>query len=205
MGADHRRPRRHPRRVVLGAAAPLAYHRAGSRISRRQGGRGSLARRRQPRAGPEGSRHRRSARRPGKIRRGQRPELDSRRRLRFRLVGRTIAYFGTNLSPALLGVGYIVGLNIGVVVIAGGIISWGIAIPIYSTWFLDGNAALAAKVAGAGAAAAAGAIWSAQIRYLGVGAMLIGGIWTAFADQLVEFEPPGRRWSHARMGVTERH
>jgi putative OPT family oligopeptide transporter len=33
-------------------------------------------------------------------------------------LGRTIAYFGTNLSPALLGVGYIVGLNIGVVVIA---------------------------------------------------------------------------------------
>ena len=55
---------------------------------------------------------------------------------------------GTNLSPALLGVGYIVGLNIGVVVIAGGIISWGIAIPIYSAWFLDGNAALAARCRG---------------------------------------------------------
>src|SRR4029079_7665026 len=26
--------------------------------------------------------------------------------------------------------------------------------------------------------AAAGAIWSAEIRYLGVGAMLIGGLWT---------------------------
>jgi putative OPT family oligopeptide transporter len=93
-------------------------------------------------------------------------------------IGKTIAYFGTNLSPALFGVGYIVGLNIGLVVIAGGIISWDIAIPIYSTWFLDGNAALAAKVAGAGSADAASAIWSAQIRYLGVGAMLIGGIWT---------------------------
>ena len=93
-------------------------------------------------------------------------------------LGRTIAYFGTNLSPALLGVGYIVGLNVGVVVIAGGIISWGIAIPLYSTWFLDGNLDLAAKVTSAGAADAAGAIWSAQIRYLGVGAMLIGGIWT---------------------------
>ena len=51
---------------------------------------------------------------------------------------------GTNLSPALLGVGYIVGLNIGIVVVSGGIISWNIAIPIYSTFFLDGNAALAA-------------------------------------------------------------
>ena len=36
-------------------------------------------------------------------------------------------------------------------------------------------------VAGASAADAAGAIWSAQIRYLGVGAMLIGGLWTLFS------------------------
>jgi putative OPT family oligopeptide transporter len=115
-------------------------------------------------------------------------------------IGKTIAYLGTNLSPALFGVGYIVGLNIGLVVIAGGIISWDIAIPIYSTWFLDGNAALAAKVAGAGAAGAAGAIWSAQIRYLGVGAMLIGGIWTLISlrkSVLSGFKSAGLR-QHAR-------
>ncbi len=91
--------------------------------------------------------------------------------------GKGIAYFGTNLSPALLGVGYIVGLNIGILVVSGGIISWNIAIPIYSAFFLDGNAELAARVAGASAEDAAYAIWSAQIRYLGVGAMLVGGIW----------------------------
>jgi putative OPT family oligopeptide transporter len=92
-------------------------------------------------------------------------------------VNKGIAYFGTNLSPALLGVGYIVGLNIGTVMLLGGIISWNVAIPIYSAFFLDGNAELAAAVAGASAEDAAGAIWAAQIRYLGVGAMLVGGIW----------------------------
>ena len=92
-------------------------------------------------------------------------------------VGKGIAYFGTNLSPALLAVGYIVGLNIGILVVLGGIISWNIAIPIYSAYFLDGNPALASALAGASAEDAAGAIWSAQIRYLGVGAMLIGGMW----------------------------
>jgi putative OPT family oligopeptide transporter len=91
--------------------------------------------------------------------------------------GKGIAYFGTNLSPALLGVGYIVGLNIGILVVSGGIISWNIAIPVYSAFFLDGNAELAARVAGASAGDAAYAIWSAQIRYLGVGAMLVGGVW----------------------------
>jgi putative OPT family oligopeptide transporter len=93
-------------------------------------------------------------------------------------LGNAIAYMGTNLSPALLGVGYIVGLNIGIVVVAGGILSWNIAIPIYSAWFMDVDPALAARIVGANAEDAAGAIWAAQIRYLGVGAMLIGGIWT---------------------------
>lgn len=93
-------------------------------------------------------------------------------------LGKAIAYMGTNLSPALLGVGYIVGLNIGIVVVAGGMLSWNIAIPIYSTFFLDTDPVLAANLVGVSAEEAAGAIWSRQIRYLGVGAMLIGGIWT---------------------------
>lgn len=88
----------------------------------------------------------------------------------------TIAYVGANLSPALLSVGYIVGLNIAVLVLAGGVISWYVAIPIYSTFFLDGNPALQA-VAEQGAVDLAFAIWTSQIRYLGVGAMLVGGIW----------------------------
>jgi putative OPT family oligopeptide transporter len=95
--------------------------------------------------------------------------------------GKGIAYFGTNLSPALFGVGYIVGLNIGIVVLLGAIIGWNIAMPIYAVYFLEGNPELAAAVAGQGAEDAAYAIWSAQIRYLGVGAMLIGGFWTLFS------------------------
>lgn len=95
--------------------------------------------------------------------------------------GRYLAYMGTNLSPALLGVGYIVGLNIGIVVLSGSVLSWHIAIPIYDAFFLGSDPALAASVAGAGAEEVAGAIWSAKIRYLGVGAMLVGGVWTLFS------------------------
>jgi putative OPT family oligopeptide transporter len=95
--------------------------------------------------------------------------------------GRAIAYFGTNLSPALVAVGYIVGLNVGVLVLAGGMLSWNVAIPLYSALFLDGNPELAARIAGASADDAAFAIWSAQIRYLGVGAMLVGGLWAIFS------------------------
>ncbi|HRX90143.1 MAG TPA: oligopeptide transporter, OPT family, partial [Steroidobacteraceae bacterium] len=91
--------------------------------------------------------------------------------------GKTIAFFGTNLSPALLGVGYIVGLNVGTLVLLGGMLSWNLAIPIYSTFFLDGNPALATTLQGLSAEDAAYAIWSKEIRYLGVGAMLVGGLW----------------------------
>ena len=87
--------------------------------------------------------------------------------------GKYLGYMGTNLSPALLGVGYIVGLNIGIVVVSGSILSWHIAIPLYHMFFLDTDPALATSIAGA--------IWSAKIRYLGVGAMLIGGVWTLFS------------------------
>ena len=95
--------------------------------------------------------------------------------------GKGIAYLGTNLSPALLGVGYIVGLNIGIVVLSGAVLSWHFAIPIYNAFFMGNDPALAAQVVGASAADTAFAIWSAKIRYLGVGAMLIGGVWTLFS------------------------
>jgi putative OPT family oligopeptide transporter len=91
--------------------------------------------------------------------------------------GKWLGYYGTNLSPALLGVGYIVGLNVGILVLIGGMVSWNIAIPLYAAFFLDGNPQLAATVAAGSAEDAAYAIWSAQIRYLGVGAMLVGGVW----------------------------
>ncbi len=81
-----------------------------------------------------------------------------------------IAYFGTNLSPALIGVGYIVGLNIAILVFAGGLINWLIAIPI--TVLFHGGAP-----AGISATEYASQIWSDQTRYLGVGAMVVGGLW----------------------------
>ena len=117
--------------------------------------------------------------------------------------GKGIAYFGTNLSPALLAVGYIVGLNIGVLVVLGGIISWNIAIPIYSAFFLDGNPALATALAGSPAEEAAGAIWSAQIRYLGVGAMLVGGVWALISIRSSLLSGVKSGLAAARAGATQ--
>lgn len=78
-------------------------------------------------------------------------------------------YFGMNLSPALIAVGYIVGIRIAALVFIGGAISWWIAIPAYI--------ALTGAPEGSGAVDLGYSVWSSQIRYLGVGAMVIGGLW----------------------------
>jgi len=85
-------------------------------------------------------------------------------------VGRTVVYAGLNLSPALLAVGFIIGLHTAVVVFLGGVVGWLILMPAYG--LLHG---LPPDLTGL---AAATAIWSGQIRYVGIGAMLIGGLWT---------------------------
>lgn len=78
-------------------------------------------------------------------------------------------YFGLNLSPALIGVGYIVGVNIALLVFIGGAISWWIAIPAYVA--VNGNPD------GLGVIDLGYSIWNSQIRFLGVGAMVVGGLW----------------------------
>jgi putative OPT family oligopeptide transporter len=95
-----------------------------------------------------------------------------------RYLGNTVLYFGTNVSPALLAVGVIVGLNIGIVVFSGGVLAWYFFVPLYSTFpHLDPR--LAEVIAGNPEAIDLGYwIWSNKIRYIGVGAMLIGGVWS---------------------------
>ncbi len=82
-----------------------------------------------------------------------------------------ILYGGMNVSPALLAVGYIVGFNIAILIFLGGMFSWWVAMPFYVYWkdmtVLDGIDQ-------------AYVVWSTQIRYLGVGAMIVGGLWTVF-------------------------
>ena len=82
---------------------------------------------------------------------------------------KTVFGFGSDLSPALLGVGYIIGLNISTLMIAGGLLSWMVVLPIYTT-VTGFDGAITMDVANQ--------IWSTQIRYLGVGAMVVGGLWS---------------------------
>lgn len=82
-------------------------------------------------------------------------------------VGGTVLYFGTDISVALLSVGVIVGMEIGVAVLAGSVIAWVVSIPAYY---------LAGTLPEGPAMDAAWGAWSSQIRYMGVGAMIVGGL-----------------------------
>jgi putative OPT family oligopeptide transporter len=91
-------------------------------------------------------------------------------------VGENVFFVGSTLSPALLSVGYIVGLNIAALVFIGGALSWYIAIPAFLA--IQG---VPAGMEAAGAADLAYGVWNSQIRYLGVGAMAVGGLWALFS------------------------
>ncbi len=79
--------------------------------------------------------------------------------------------FGTGLefSPILVGAGYIVGLRISAAMVVGTVITWCIAIPLYA--YLYG------APEGLTAQAAAIELWKTKLRFMGVGAMVIAGLW----------------------------
>lgn len=83
-------------------------------------------------------------------------------------IGKSVLYFGSDMSVLLLGIGYVVGLNIAVLVFLGGAIAWFVAMPIYT--------ALHNVPAGADLVGAVDLIWRTQIRYIGIGAMVVGGL-----------------------------
>lgn len=87
-----------------------------------------------------------------------------------REAGTSLFYVGSDLSPALVAVGYIVGLNIAVLIFLGGALNWWVAIPILTA--MQGGVP-----EGVSAADHASTLWSTQTRYLGVGAMVVGGLW----------------------------
>jgi len=80
------------------------------------------------------------------------------------VVSSRIFYFGGDLSPMLIAIGFIVRLNVAVLIFVGGAISWIIAIPL-----LGSGDQFPSAIDGAYE------LWSTQIRYVGVGAMVLGG------------------------------
>lgn len=82
----------------------------------------------------------------------------------------TIFGFGLGLSPALIAAGYIVGVNVALSLLVGIVIGWLAGVPLVTYVYGLPDAETANQIAIM--------IWRSHIRYLGVGTMMIGGLWT---------------------------
>jgi putative OPT family oligopeptide transporter len=86
-------------------------------------------------------------------------------------IGRRGAVSGYDffLSFALLGIGHLVGLSVGMAMLIGAAIGWGWGVPHYSA--LTGDVTTAASTL-------AFSTWSQKVRFIGAGAIGVSAIWT---------------------------
>ncbi|HZF08635.1 MAG TPA: oligopeptide transporter, OPT family [Thermoanaerobaculia bacterium] len=88
----------------------------------------------------------------------------------FRLGGMASSGYDVAWSLALLGAGHLVGLSVGIAMLVGLVISWGIAVPILTS--------MHPAAAGVALGAHTLAIWRTQVRFIGAGTIAVAAIYT---------------------------
>lgn len=83
-----------------------------------------------------------------------------------------VLYFGITLSPALTSIGYIVGLQAATMMMLGSVFCWWIATPL-TMYYQDITYSSSDD-----AVDISFDVWNSDTRYIGIGAMLFGGIGT---------------------------
>lgn len=92
-------------------------------------------------------------------------------------VGSSLYGFGIGFSATMVGAGYLMGAQVALSLMIGAILGWGIGIPLFTHFYP------LAHLVDADTTKLATQIWQEKIRYIGIGAMLLAGIWT-LADLL---------------------
>ncbi len=83
-------------------------------------------------------------------------------------VGDAAFRLGSDVSAALVGVGFIIEFNGAALVALGGALAWLVFIPLFTALYpAPGTASEVAQT-----------MWAERVRYIGVGGMTIGGIWS---------------------------
>ncbi len=80
----------------------------------------------------------------------------------------TIVGFGIGFSPALMGVGYLIGFDVGLSLVLGALIAWGLVLPLLSLFAALHPFHLTTSLD----------VYRNDIHYIGLGAMLMAGLWT---------------------------
>ncbi len=105
--------------------------------------------------------------------------------------------FAGESSSILLGVGYIIGLEVSSLMLAGGLLAWFVLIPLIS-YFGENLHTAVAPATTLIKDMSADAIWDSYIRYIGAGAVAFGGlislaksmptIWQSFKSAMGQFK-----------------
>lgn len=106
--------------------------------------------------------------------------------------GNTVVGVGAGFSLALVGAGYIVGLQIAFATFAGAIFAWFVGVPLFGLIYglpLDVDTAYMAAVE----------IWNSKIRIVGVGMMVFGALW-----MIIELIDPLRRAIKASLEAVQK-
>jgi putative OPT family oligopeptide transporter len=85
---------------------------------------------------------------------------------------RANSVYGVTLgfTPAMIAAGYIVGINICLGILAGMVVAWGILMPILSHFYVATPGQTVTQIAAI--------VFATKIKYIGLGAYLVGGLWT---------------------------
>ncbi|BCA96417.1 oligopeptide transporter, OPT family protein [Legionella antarctica] len=87
------------------------------------------------------------------------------------VVKRSLFGLGAGFSATMIGAGYLVGHDMAISIFLGAVISWLIALPLVSQFYPEFLNQYPPEQASA-------LLWSSEMRYLGIGAMLFAGMWT---------------------------
>lgn len=82
--------------------------------------------------------------------------------------------FSLDATPSLMGVGYIIGPKNNAILFAGGVLAWWVIIPLIKVFGI-GDAEVYPSVIAINEMGAAD-IWSSYVRYVGAGALAVGGL-----------------------------
>lgn len=87
----------------------------------------------------------------------------------FFRVGAGASTAGFSVSLALIGIGHLVGISVGIAMIVGLLISYGVLLPIYSADQIPATGDISEIVS---------TVFSSEVRFIGAGAMAVAAIWT---------------------------
>jgi putative OPT family oligopeptide transporter len=120
----------------------------------------------------------------------------------FQVVLPLKAQLSISVSPPLIGVGYILGIRIATIMVAGAALSWLIIIPVINLWGAGMTEPLYPETEMLIRDMAPGEIWHRYVRYIGAGAVATGGIITLIKSIPTMVESFRLSVQHISTGVT---